>query len=127
MAMHKIDPKKLSLQERVGKLNDMIVQGYFLEAFEKFYSDDMVRQDNQQRMVVGKDACRTQEEYLVTGITEFRTARVKNVVYGNDISVVEWEFDYTHEAYGDCKYSHIAIQKWNCDGQIINEIIYNNN
>lgn len=125
--MQKIDPKKLSLYERVEKLNDMIGQGYFLEAFEKFYSDDVIRQDNHQLSLVGKDACRSQAENMVTGITEFRKAQAKNVIYGRDISVVEWELDYTHEVYGDCKYSHIAIQQWNYEGQIINEIIYNNN
>ncbi|MCK3685097.1 hypothetical protein [Maribellus sp. YY47] len=125
--MQKIDPKKLSLQERVAKLNDMILHGYILEAFEKFYADDIIRQENNKAAIVGKNACRLQEEKLVTGITEVRTARLKNVIITDKISVVEWEFDYTHEEWGNCKYSHFAAQQWNCDGQIVNEIIYNNN
>ncbi|KJF45053.1 hypothetical protein LH29_06475 [Draconibacterium sediminis] len=125
--MRKIDPKKLSVQERVEKLNDMIVGGHILEAFEKFYADDVIRQKNDCEKIVGKNACRLQEENLVTGITAFRKAIVKKVIIGDKISVVEWEFDYIHEDIGEQKYSHITLQKWNCDGQIISETIYNNN
>ena len=124
--MRKIDPKKLSVQERVDKLNDMILGGHILEAFEKFYADDVVRKENDEA-VVGKNACRLQEENLVTGITAFRKANVKNVIIGEKVSVVEWEFDFCHEEWGDRKYTHIAVQQWNCDGQIFNELIYNNN
>ena len=125
--MRKIDPKKLSVQERVEKLNDMILGGHILEAFEKFYADDVVRKENDDEAIVGKNACRLQEENLVTGITAFRKAKVKNVIIGEKISVVEWEFDYTHKELGERKYTHIAVQQWNCDGQIVNETIYNNN
>ncbi len=125
--MRKIDPKKLSVQERVEKLNDMILGGHILEAFEKFYADDLIRQENNNETVIGKNACRQKEENLVTGITAFRKAKVKNVIIGDKISVVEWEFDYTHEDLGERKYTHISVQQWNCDGQIFNETIYNNN
>jgi len=125
--MRKIDPKKLSVQERVEKLNNMILDGHILEAFEKFYADDLIRQENNKETVIGKKDCRSKEEDLVTGITDFRKAKVKNVIIGDKISVVEWEFDYTHEDMGERKYTQIAVQQWNCDGQIFSEIIYNNN
>jgi hypothetical protein len=125
--MQKIDPGKMSLHERVEKLNDMICKGYILEAFEKFYADDIIRKDNNNITVAGKSACRSKEESLVTGITAFRKARVKNVIIGSQVSVVEWEFEYVHEEWGECKYSQIAVQQWNCDGQIFSETNFNNN
>ena len=127
ITMRKIDPKKLSVQERVEKLNDMIMGGHILEAFEKFYADDVIRQENDKEAVVGKNACRLQEENLVTGITAFRKANVKKVIIGEKISIVEWEFDYTHKEIGERRYTHITVQKWNCDGQIFSETNMNFN
>ena len=124
--MRKIDPKKLSVQERVEKLNDMILGGHILEAFEKFYADDVVRKENDEA-VVGKNACRLQEENLVTGITAIRKANVKKVIIDEKISVVEWEFDYTHKELGERRYTHITVQQWNCDGQIFCETNMNFN
>ncbi len=123
--MQKIEPNKLSLTDRVSKLNNLILHGYLLEAFEKFYAENMTKQENDNEPLVGKDTCRKAAEHFVTNISEFRSAIVKNVIISNNISVVEWEFDLTHKDWGIKKYTQISMHKWNCDGEIINEIIFN--
>lgn len=125
--MEKLDLIKLTLQEKVDKLNEMILQGKTLEAFEKFYAEDVVMQENEDELTVGKDACRKNEEAFVSNITEFRNATVESVLISDNISVVEWDFDYTHAEWGDRKYTQVAVQRWNNDGEIINEKFYYNN
>ncbi len=49
----------------VTKLNDMILQGKILEAFDMFYADDVVMQENENEPRVGKDANRAFEESFV--------------------------------------------------------------
>ncbi len=124
--MQKIDPQKLSITERVEKLNDMIAEGKLLEAFEKFYAEDVNRQQYDDPAIIGKDACRTAEENWVIDITSFKKAAVKNIMIGDTVSVIEREFEYTHRDKGSQKYTQFSMQVWNCDGQIINEFIHNN-
>ncbi|MCY1719005.1 hypothetical protein OU798_01540 [Prolixibacteraceae bacterium Z1-6] len=115
------------MKERVEKLNNLISHGHILEAFEKFYAEDMTKQVDQKPLLVGKAACRSSEECFVTSITTFRSAYIKNTIISGNVSITEWEFDLTHEKWGDKKFSQIAIQRWNPDGEIINETIYINN
>ncbi|MCW3789138.1 hypothetical protein [Plebeiibacterium sediminum] len=125
--MLKIDPQKLSLTERIEKLTDMITEGRWLEAFEKFYAEDIVRQETDHLPIKGKDACRIQEEKLVTCITDFKSSKVLNLITDKNVSVIKWEFNYIHRDLGEQKYTQTAMQIWNCDGEITTEIIHKNN
>lgn len=116
-----------SLQEQVNNLNDMILQGNILEAFEKFYAEDVVMQENEMEPTYGKSACRENEKAFVESITEFRGARVLSVKVMDQITAVEWEFDFTHAQWGVRNYRQLAIQRWNDKGQIINEKFYYSN
>jgi hypothetical protein len=117
----------ISLAERVNDLNNLILQGKLLDAFEKYYAEDVTMQENENPVTVGKNACRINEEAFVKGITEFRSAAVKNTIICDNISVVEWDFDFTHKDWGQRTYTQISVQRWNDDGQIINEKFYYNN
>ena len=116
-----------SIKENVEQLNQMILQGDILNAFEQFYSEEIRMQDNELPERIGKAECRLFEEAFVNNLTDFRGAKVKNVMISEDagVSVVEWDFDYTHKEWGDRIYSQISVQKWK-DGQIVNEkFLYN--
>ena len=115
------------IKEWVSELNTMIQQGEVLHAFEKFYADEVTMQENENDPTIGKDSCRQNEEAFVNGITAFRKADVKRVMVSEGLSVVEWEFDYSHKDWGDRKYTQLAVQRWNEAGQIINEKFYYNN
>lgn len=114
------------LKTLVGELNHMILDGKILDAFEKFYADDIVMQDNNYPQRVGKDENRSYEEAFVAGLTEFRGAEVKNVLISDGISVVEWWFDYTHKDYGVRNYIQVCVQRWK-DDKIVEEKFYYNN
>lgn len=54
--------KFMGIKEDVKEMNEMIMQGKAMEAFEKFYADDCTMQENSEEPRVGKDACRKFEE-----------------------------------------------------------------
>ena len=125
-----MDNKELNtipLKERVEKLNQMILNGQALEAFDTFYAEEVTMQENENTPTVSKAACRMNEEAFVNGITEFRNAQVKNIIISDNISAVEWDFDFTHKDWGVRNYTQLAVQKWNDQGQIISEKFYYNN
>ena len=114
------------LRTNVHELNQMILDGKIIDAFEKFYADDVVMQDNDYPQRVGKAVSRQYEEAFVNGLTEFRGAKVVNTLISDGIAVVEWWFDYTHKDYGVRNYTQICVQRWK-NGQIVEEKFYYNN
>lgn len=114
------------LKQSVDELNQMILEGKVLEAFEKFYAEDVVMQDNNNPARTGKAENRKYEEAFVGGLTEFRGAKILNTIISDGIAVVETWMDFTHKDYGDRNYTQVSVQRWK-DGKIIEEKFYYNN
>lgn len=112
-----------TIKENVAALNEMILQGEILAAFDKFYADNVVMQENMNEPVQGKAANRLNEEAFVNGITEFRGARVKEVIYNDDLAVVQWHFDFDHRDWGTRNYDQLSVQRWQ-NGKIVYEKFY---
>ena len=107
----------MSIRANVDELNSMILQGQVLDAFEKFYAEDveMVEVDGNVRK--GKEENRAFEVAFVNNLVEFRAAEVKNVAVdeASGTAFVEWYMDYTHKEWGDRTYHQVSVQKWDGD------------
>lgn len=112
-----------TLLENINEINDMILEGKALEAFETYYHDDVVMQENDNPEFIGKALNRKREEDFFASITEFRSAKPLKVTIGESTTMVEWHFDYTHKDWGNRNYTQVAVQDWK-DGQIIREKFY---
>ena len=115
-----------TIEKNIRELNDMILNGKMMEAFEKFYHEDVQMQENLNPPVIGKAANRTRELEFLTNITDFRSATVQGVAASEDLSFVVWSYDYTHKAWGDKKYTQVSVQHWK-NGQIIKEQFFYGN
>ena len=102
-----------TLLEKISTINDMILEGKALEAFDQFYHP----------IVEGKAANRKREEDFFESITDFRGAQPLKVTVGEKTTMVEWHFDYTHKDWGIKNYTQVAVQDWE-DGKIIKEKFY---
>ena len=60
------------LRTDVDQLNQMILEGKILEAFEKFYADEVVMQDNDYPARVGKEVNRRKGPVFCWGRCFFR-------------------------------------------------------
>ena len=115
-----------NLKPLVDDLNARIFAGDILGAFEMYYADDVVMQDNNFPVRTGKEECRKFEQDFVSKLTAFRGAQLHNVLISDGIVINEWEFDYTHSEWGDRKYKQVSVQRWK-DGKIVEEKFYYNN
>ena len=114
-----------TLNERDQELNDMILQGEILEAFDKFYADDIVmEEDGKER--VGKEANREYEEQFVNSLKAFHSGEVKarGVDEDNNVTFSEWENEMTLEGIGRVQQKQVAVRTWNDQGQITHEKFY---
>ncbi|GAB3175229.1 SnoaL-like domain-containing protein [Telluribacter humicola] len=114
------------LLEKITDLNDLVLQGKALEAFDKYYHDTVVMQENENQPTVGKEANRLREEEFFSSITELRSARPLKVTVGEGITMVQWQYDYTHKDWGVKNYTQVSVQEWQ-DGQIIKEQFFYGN
>ncbi|MGI9544697.1 MAG: SnoaL-like domain-containing protein [Cyclobacteriaceae bacterium] len=113
------------LLEIISDLNDLVLQGKALEAFEKYYHDDVVMQENEKPPTVGKMANRALIKKFKASVTEFRSAKPLKVAIGQSISMVEWQYDYSHKDYGEVNYIQLSVQEWE-NGKILKENFYYN-
>lgn len=113
----------MDLRTLVDDLNSLILEGKAMEAFEKYYAEDVVMQENELPPTIGKDANREREKEFFSEVVEFRGADVKAVAIGDSVSMVEWFFDYTHKDWGKRAHHQVAVQRWK-DGKIVQERFY---
>ncbi|MBD0270040.1 MAG: nuclear transport factor 2 family protein [Cyanobacteria bacterium Co-bin8] len=104
-------------------IKQLFFQGKALEAFEKYYADTVVMQENEAPATVGKAENRQREEEFFGKVTEFRGAELKSVAFGDNVIISEWFYDYTHADWGDRKYHQVSVQRWE-NGKVVHERFY---
>lgn len=114
------------IERNLRELNKLVLDGNALEAFEKFYHEDVAMQENDNPPVVGKDANRDRENEFFSSITEFKSATIKGLAVNGNLSFVIWHYDYTHKEWGVKNYTQVSVQQWK-DGQIIREQFFYGN
>ena len=102
------------------ELNEMIAAGHAMEAFEKFYADDVVMQENQQEPRVGKNACRAYEEDFFGNVAEFHEGSFHGSATEGDRSFSEWVFDVTFKDGTRVRNHQIAARRWS-GGKVVEE------
>lgn len=110
---------KQSIENALHDLNALVLNGKTMESFEKYYSEDVVMQENSEPPTIGKDANRKREIEFHDNV-EFRSASVEGLAVNGNISFVIWNYDYTHKEWGEKKYTQVSVQHWK-DGLIVKE------
>lgn len=104
-------------------LAKMIGEGKILEAFDKYYADDVVMQENEDAPRIGKEVNRAYEETFVNGITEIHGGKILGVAVGENYSTIESFIDVTHKDWGRVTRTQIAVEHWK-NGKIVKEKFY---
>jgi len=115
-----------TIVEKIKHVNQLVVEGKLLDAFEMYYDDEVVMQENAMPPTVGKDANRQRELAFLNDVTEFRGAQPIDVATADDVSYVTWHYDYTHKDWGIRNYTQVSVQHWK-DGKIIKEQFFYGN
>ena len=107
------------------ELDDMILKGQAMEAFEKYYAEDVVMQENSNDPVVGKDANRKREEDFFASLEDFHGAGVVGKAVTGGRSYGEWWMDVTFKGAGRVKMEQVVARVWK-DGLVSSERFYYN-
>jgi len=105
------------------KLNDAILAGKAMEAFEELYDDDIVMQENLEPEYRGKDFNRKREQDFFQSVEAWHDARVLASAVHGDVSFSEWEMDISIKGIGRVKMAQVAIRRWK-NGKIVHERFY---
>ena len=114
------------IKEKITELNELVLAGKALEAFDKFYHNDVQMRENENAPTVGKEANRKREVEFFSNISDFRKAEVRGVSIGDNLSAVIWHYDYTHKEWGVRNYAQVSVQHWK-DGLIVMEQFFYGN
>lgn len=110
-------------KELVEDLAKMIGEGKILEAFDKYYADDIVMQENEDTPRVGKEENLKYEKAFVEGIVEMHDGKIIGVASGDNYSTIESSMDVTHKDWGRVARTQMAAQTWK-DGKVVKEKFY---
>jgi ketosteroid isomerase-like protein len=110
------------LAAREGELNRMILAGEALEAFERFYHDDVVMQENTDPPVRGKEANRQREQALIGNLAAFE-AELVGAAVGDDLTYSEWIYTFTFRDGSRQRLHEVSARRWR-DGEVISERFY---
>lgn len=116
----------MSYFDRISDIYDHIAQGTAMDAFEKYYDDDVVMVLEDGTEVEGKDANRERENEFFDSVEEFHGIEVSGITSNEDegITAVESTMTVTFEgADGPMDLEQVAVQNWDGD-QIVRERFY---
>jgi ketosteroid isomerase-like protein len=105
------------------QLNEQILKGDILGAFDKFYAEDVVMQENLDEPTAGKPENRKREEDFMASVEAFHGAVLLSSAIGGDVAFSEWEFDFTPKGGERVKFTQVAVRRWK-RGQVAHERFY---
>jgi ketosteroid isomerase-like protein len=112
--------------DRIKDIYQHLAEGKAIEAFDKYYHDDVVMIEATGDKREGKPVCREFEVNWFNGVQEMHDGGVDAFTSdGNDTTMVETWMDVTFKVGTRMKMEQVARQKWK-DGKIIEERFYYN-
>ena len=115
----------MNTQELDQALNQQVLGGDIMGAFEKFYAEDVVMQENSEEPIPGKAANRERELQFVASIAAFHGASVVSSAINGDTSFSEWAMDVTFQGGVRVSMAQVAVRTWK-DGLVVRERFYYN-
>jgi hypothetical protein len=108
------------LLQHISHLNQLVLQGRSMDAFELYYDEQVVMQENALPPTVGKAANRQRELDFYGNVSDLRAMRALDVAVGDNVTMVVWHYDYTHKEWGEKNYTQVSVQHWR-DNKIVRE------
>jgi ketosteroid isomerase-like protein len=106
------------------ELNQAILSGDILNAFEKYYANDVAMQENDSEAFTGKEVNRKREQDFINSVEQFHGAKLLGEAVNGDVSFSEWEYDITFKGGpGRVKMQQVSSRRWR-NGQVAHERFY---
>jgi hypothetical protein len=116
-------PNTKTTAELEAELNRQILAGDILNAFDKFYAEDVIMQENSSEPFAGKALNREREVQFLNSVADFHGAKLIGSAVNGDRTYSEWEIDATYKGAGRAVLTQVAVRQWK-NGQIAFERFY---
>lgn len=113
----------MSVRSHVEELIGLVKQGALLDAFERFYAENVSMQENGYPASVGKDANREREKQFLASVKEVHEADAKFTIVEGNQAAIGWLLDFTNTDGVRLRMDQVAYQVWE-NGQIVSERFY---
>jgi hypothetical protein len=110
------ETSKTAVEDLIAK----VLGGKALDAFDRYYADDVTMQENDNPPRVGKAACRAFEVDFLSKIKTVRTYVCDGYVISGNKAFIVWRIDADHADWGPLNMSEVAIQEWS-NGKVVRE------
>jgi ketosteroid isomerase-like protein len=107
------------------ELNEQILQGKILEAFDRFYAEDVIMQEHNDEPTRGHAANRAREIDFLNSVAEFHGVELKGAAVNGETSFSEWLMDLTFQGGQRVSMQQVSVRRWR-DGKVIHERFYYN-
>ena len=117
----------MTYKEKTLDIYSMLGQGQLLDAFDKYYGDNVVMTEPRGTWE-GKEASRAHEVEFLNYVKEFHNLEVKSIASdeANGIVFHETLMDVTFQDGNRVQMEQVGVQKWEGD-KIVHERFYYNN
>jgi hypothetical protein len=112
-----------SIEALDHKLNQAILSGKALEAFDEHYAEHCTMQENNSEPFVGKALNREREVKFFSSIAQLHELKLLASAVNGDVSFSEWLFDVTFRDGNRHRLEQVAVRRWK-DGKISAERFY---
>ena len=106
-------------------LNQKVLTGAAMEAFELYYADDVIMQENSDPPFEGKEVNRQREIEFFDSVAEWNDAKVEASAVNGDTTFSQWWMDITFKNGYRYTNTQVAVRKWR-DGQVVHERFFYN-
>lgn len=110
----------MSIRNNVNELVEMVQNGQILEAYDKFYAENVAMRENVGAPVVGKAINREREIAFLSAVKEVHENRADFVAVDGDRAIVGWKLEFTNTDGVRIRLDQVSVQNWE-NGQIVDE------
>lgn len=116
------DSRKI-IKKNLKELLDLLAQGQFIEAQEKFLHKDVQLIEGNSEPKRGKALCIEAEKEVLAGVKEFIGYTISGSAVSKGVSFYEGVMEYVETSGNRVKVEQSVVTNWE-DGQIVKERYY---
>lgn len=113
----------MELKQAVTQLDEMVLQGQFLEATEQFFHPNVVVHSSPADVVVGKQGKLEATRLFLDTIGTVNEITLHNQSVGDGVTMSEFTFDFTQHNGNHLAWHEVIRRMWR-DGLVIDEKYY---
>jgi ketosteroid isomerase-like protein len=112
-----------SVESLDRKLNEAILSGKALEAFDEYYADDVTMQENNGEPFAGKAVNREREVKFFSTVAQLHEIKLLASAVNGNVSFGEWLYDITFKDGNRYSLEQVAVRRWK-NGKVAAERFY---